>query len=245
MIVVAHPDDETLGAAAMMTGFRRATLVHITDGAPSHKMAWKRGYLTRSAYSKARFFELRRALSHLAIEIDVVNLGARDQRAALEMPRLTHSLRELLRAYQPDRILTHAFEGGHPDHDATAFVVHAAQKQSTTRIPIFEMSGYHNAFGIEAFGVFIPRDDVRETTFRLGPKVAEHKAAMVAEFVSQRRVTACFPTDYESFRPAPEYDFTERPHQGALFYEQYPFGMTWCRWEQLVRKAVGALEQPS
>lgn len=245
MIVVAHPDDETLGAAAAMSDFRRLTLVHMTDGAPSVKMAWKRGYSTRGAYARARLKELQRALAHVRTEIDVVNLGIRDQRAALEMPRLTHSLLELLGAYQPDMILTHAFEGGHPDHDATACVVHAAQKAYATRIPIFEMAGYHNAFGIESFGKFIPRDDVKETTIRLAPEAAARKVAMLAEFVSQQRTIVCFPTDHESFRPAPDYDFAERPHEGDLFYERYPFRMTWSRWQQLVKGATFAPQKSS
>lgn len=245
MIVVAHQDDETLGAAAAMSDFRRVTLVHTTDGAPSRKMARKRGHPTRVAYSKARLQEMHRALSHARIEIDFVSLGVRDQRAALEMPRLTRSLRELLGAYKPDAILTHAFEGGHPDHDATAFAVHAAQKGFPSRIPIFEVSGYHNAFGVEAYGIFIPRDEVQEITIRLTPHAIARKAAMLQEFVSQQKTTACFPMDYERFRPAPEYDFGMRPHEGKLFYERYPFGMTWRRWKRLVKKAVCALERPS
>ncbi len=237
MIVVAHPDDEILGAAAAMTDFRRLTLVHVTDGAPSLTMAWKRGHPTRSSYSKARFQELHRALTHVQIEMNIVNLGARDQRAALEMPRLTQSLLELFAVHQPDAILTHAFEGGHPDHDATAFAVHAAQKQLPTHIPVFEMSGYHNAFGVEAYGTFIPRAGAPETTILLTREATARKRAILAEFVSQQRTIASFARDHESFRLAPKYDFTERPHEGTLFYERYPFKMTWNRWQQLVKSA--------
>jgi hypothetical protein len=124
-------------------------------------------------------------------------------------------------------------------------VVHAARKAYATRIPIFEMSGYHNAFGIEAFGIFIPRDDVKETTIRLEPEAAARKAAMLAEFVSQQRTIVCFPTGHESFRPAPDYDFAERPHAGELFYERYPFRMTWSRWQQLAKGATFSLQQSS
>jgi glycosyltransferase involved in cell wall biosynthesis/LmbE family N-acetylglucosaminyl deacetylase len=238
MIVVAHPDDEVLGAATAMADFRRLTLVHITDGAPSLRMAWKRGYPTRSSYSRARFRELHRALTHMQIEMNIVNLGARDQHAALEMPRLTQSLLQLFAVHKPDAILTHAFEGGHPDHDATAFAVHAAQRECSTQIPVFEMSGYHNAFGVEAYGTFIPRDEAPEITIWLAPETAARKRAMLAEFVSQRRTIASFATYQERFRSAPKYDFAKRPHEGNLFYERYPFGMTWSRWQQLVKIAT-------
>ncbi|MBV9250682.1 MAG: hypothetical protein JO227_15715, partial [Acetobacteraceae bacterium] len=33
-VVVAHPDDETVGAGASLRLFRDLTLVHVTDGAP-------------------------------------------------------------------------------------------------------------------------------------------------------------------------------------------------------------------
>ena len=34
MVIVAHPDDETIGAGARLGGFREALVVHVTDGAP-------------------------------------------------------------------------------------------------------------------------------------------------------------------------------------------------------------------
>ncbi len=34
MIVVAHPDDETIGLGAQLRRFEDALLVHVTDGAP-------------------------------------------------------------------------------------------------------------------------------------------------------------------------------------------------------------------
>ena len=35
-----------------------------------------------------------------------------------------------------------------------------------------------------------------------------------------------FPIAIERFRPAPDYDFTQPPHEGRLFYENYDWGMT-------------------
>jgi glycosyltransferase involved in cell wall biosynthesis/LmbE family N-acetylglucosaminyl deacetylase len=241
MLVVAHPDDETLGAGAAMAGFRRASVVHVTDGAPSREMAQKKGFPTRSAYAAARSQELRRAVALAGVETDFVTLRIRDQGAAFAMAAIAASLGKLFRQVRPDAILTHAFEGGHPDHDATAFAVHMALRGPALPIPVFEFTGYHNTGGVEVYGSFIPRNDAPAVTIRLSPEDRARKAAMLREFVSQQAMIGCFQQECESFRAAPDYDFTQRPHAGHLFYERHQFGMTWGDWLGLVRQAADAL----
>ncbi len=240
MLVVAHPDDETLGAGAALADCARVTLVHVTDGAPSRAMARRRGFATRSAYAAARMQELRRAIAHVPVVTDFITLGLRDQTAAVHMDTITAMLETLLPQVRPDVLLTHPFEGGHPDHDATAVAVHRARRRSDVSIPIFEFAGYHNAHGIETFGCFIPRDDAVPTRFRFTSESHTRKATMLAEFASQQAVVASFPLDCEPFRLAPAYDFTVRPHDGVLFYERHRFGMTWPRWVRLVRRTETA-----
>ena len=55
-IVVAHPDDETIGAGAQLPHLRDPLLAHVTDGAP-------RSFgLAREAYARRRRDELSAAL---------------------------------------------------------------------------------------------------------------------------------------------------------------------------------------
>ena len=54
-LVVAHPDDETIGLGSRLHLFDRLLLVHLTDGAPADMGDARRaGFATREAYAAAR-----------------------------------------------------------------------------------------------------------------------------------------------------------------------------------------------
>ncbi len=66
VVLVAHPDDETLGMGGRLAKFQRLTLVHATNGAPpGGANAVREGFTTLQAYSSARFGELTRSLRKL------------------------------------------------------------------------------------------------------------------------------------------------------------------------------------
>jgi LmbE family N-acetylglucosaminyl deacetylase len=72
-----------------------------------------------------------------------------------DLPRLTRDLLRLLWAWRPDVVLTHAYEGRHPDHDAAAFVVQTAvQLARIEEGPmVVEMGSDHDDGGGLACGV--------------------------------------------------------------------------------------------
>ena len=53
-------------------------------------------------------------------------LGLPDQESAFHLSAICRSLGDLFRAERPEIVITHAYEGGHPDHDAVALAVHNA-----------------------------------------------------------------------------------------------------------------------
>jgi hypothetical protein len=55
-------------------------------------------------------------------------------------------------------------------------------------------------------------------------------------------VLQAFTVEVERFRAAPDYDFTQAPHSGALFYENFNWGMTGARWRELTRHWLDARE---
>ncbi len=140
-------------------------------------------------------------------------------------------------------MLTHAYEGGHPDHDAVAFAVHAAVRLLGPAAPaLVEMPFYRAA----------PDDWLRQNfapAAGAGPEVvlelteAEHalKRAMVDAHASQADVLGGFPIADERFRLAPAYDFTALPNGGLVLYERYGWGATGATWIARARAALDAV----
>lgn len=243
MVVAAHPDDESLGAAGRMAVLRNPWIVHVTDGAPKDMQdAAEAGLATREEYAKARREELAAALRLVGIGMDRTRwLGVVDQEASLNMAGLAHRIADLFQELAPDLVLTHPYEGGHPDHDATAFAVHAARELLVPRgqpaPELIEFTSYHDQNGGMSFFEFLPCEGCEVRTMVLSPQVRELKRRMIACFATQQTTIAPFPVELERFRTAPHYDFTVPPHSGILFYERHDWGMAGERWRDLAGMA--------
>jgi N-acetylglucosamine malate deacetylase 2 len=247
VIVVAHPDDEVIGAGGRLPRLREVALVHVTDGSPRDLGdARSNGFSTREEYAEARRREMAAALALAGIdEAQTYELGCVDQEASLHLEELSWGLAGLLRELRPEVMLTHPYEGGHPDHDATAFVARAACRLLAARgerVPaLLEMTSYHNGpTGIQV-GDFLPAGDSEAATVTLSGEERALKQQMLDCYRSQQNTVRLFPVEQERFRLAPCYDFTRPPHEGLLFYECFPWGMTGARFCELAGAAAEAL----
>lgn len=251
LVVVAHPDDETIGAASLLPRLRDATFVHVTDGSPPDLAdARAAGFATREAYAAARRRELLAALALAGIAPErACTLAVPDQGAAHHLAGIARALLERLHELRPEVLLTHAYEGGHPDHDATAFAVHAARALAAAagrRPPlVVELTSYHaGPDGAMRTGEFLPARRRPTITTTLDPAARALKRRLFAEFASQARVLRAFAIGVERFRTAPRYDFTRPPHDGPLLYERFPWGITGERWRALAADARAELGIP-
>jgi N-acetylglucosamine malate deacetylase 2 len=248
LVVVAHPDDETIGCGALLRRFPHALVVLVTDGAP-HSMAdaYRLGFPSREAYAAARSAEVASALAVAGVPpARMLGFGVPDQGAAFLLEALVQRLETLL-PHVPV-VLTHAFEGGHPDHDAVSFVVHAAcaRIRRTGSGPNIVEMPFYRASGTEwALQDFAPVDGAAEVCVDLCRDEQRVKNQMIAAYVSQCDVLGRFRLDRECFRIAPAYDFQRLPNGGSLLYERYDWGMNGQTWLQLVARAkLGLADRP-
>lgn len=232
--MAAHPDDETIGAGARLTRLGRLTILHVTDGSPRSMIDARRlGFPDRESYAVERRKELQAALAQAGTQVELVELGIPDQDCVYQLQQLTEKLAGILLPNKPDLVLTHPYEGGHPDHDSCAFAVRRAL--AGLRIPLVEFASYHLIDSQLRTGEFLPSANA-VSTFRLAPEEQAAKRRMLDCFVTQRETLAPFGTEVERFRLAPEYDFSQRPHAGPVNYERFGWGITgdmFC--EQVVR----------
>jgi LmbE family N-acetylglucosaminyl deacetylase len=235
LIVAAHPDDETIGAAGLIQRLltRQTTvgIVHLTDGAVRESDA---------NYSETRRLELQRALGCLPQAPEQLFLRFSDQDLSFRLVELVASIASVVDAWQPSMVVTHPYEGGHPDHDAAALAVWIAGRRVTPRPAHAEFTSYHFDGQAMRTGRFLTVDD---SVVALPLEACElaTKQRMLATFVSQQETLRWFQPvpPQEHFRPAPSYDFHRPPHDPPLFYDFFQWGIGSAEWG---RRAAELLE---
>jgi len=234
-VVTAHPDDETLAFGAVMRRLQGVRVVLATDGSPRDMLTQRRlGFESVEAYRDARHAELTAALALAGVPASALTrLEFPDKEAARNLGAFAAALRAFFAANSIRAVLTHAYEGGHPDHDAVAAAVALATRGSA--IGVVESPFYRSRHGRFAVQSFVPVDGVRVVETPLTPEEAAHKLAMVACYPSQAALLNGFKPRFERFRSMPAYDFAHPPNGGEVDYEKSFF--PWSEWARATAHA--------
>jgi LmbE family N-acetylglucosaminyl deacetylase len=246
-VIVAHPADEVVGAGCLISKLVDVTVLHVTDGAPSDmEDAEAAGFKERSEYAEARKRECISALALANVPYDrVIDFEVTDHCASNYLADLTKRITTFLQEWAADIVVTHAYEGGHPDHDATAFATHAAlhlMKQNGLKPPaLFEMALHPSEDFKAKVPEFLPGPERETTTLLLDERATKLKRQMFACFETQRASLAVSPFGPEKFRQPSTYDFTTPPHDGKLHYENFDWAPRSGEWQTLASKALADL----
>lgn len=227
VVVVAHPDDEVIGFGALMQQMKKPIVCFATDGAPRDDYFWKQ-YGSREAYAEIRRQEAQEALRIIGAEPvflwERAPGGIADQELFKHLPVAVKALEQLIGEVRPECLLTLAYEGGHPDHDAACFI--AWESGRRRNLPVWESPLYHRRpDGSGAVQTF-PARTGQEIEIKVTPAALEKKFRMFQAYKSQRLVLDGFRPEIEQFRPIMNYDFTSRPVPWKLNYELWQWRMT-------------------
>lgn len=249
LLIAAHPDDETIGAGVLLRRRNNFRVVHVTEGSPSDpKDAVAAGCPSREAYAEARRNEVVEAMAMAGIPSDAItNLEFTDQQVAFHLKELTRRIAGIIDQVKPDIVLTHAYEGGHPDHDSVAFACHLAHRMRgiETAFALCEFTGYH--MGKEGMEIsrFLAGDEDGLFTYCLSPEEQEFKIRMINKFTTQARTLEPFlRPELETFRIAPHHNFTRPPHEGKLWYENFEWGVDGLSWRKMAAQTLSDFSHP-
>jgi len=212
LVLVAHPDDETVGCGILLQRITNVSIVLCTDGAPARDgPGYKKVLYSRKYYGGKRLAEFRAALRAGGVTHVYETVGIRDQTLYGSLERAALFIAQYIVKRRPDAILSHAFEAGHPDHDSCALLAQWAGRKFS--LPVWEMPLYHRPSPSSAlvYQQFL-RSDGNEVVVCPAPEELRKKRMMLSMHRSQAAVISKFDETREVFRPQHAYDFTVNPN---------------------------------
>ena len=222
LVLAAHPDDETIACSALLQRAATSMVVFAVDGAPLG-YGFERKFASLQKYSETRFLEAARALSFVP-RCSFQRLRRPngsyfvDQHLFEDLQAAFISLLRIAGDFSANVMVSHAYEGGHIDHDACSFL--AMQTARALRKKHLEFPLYWKSeTGVDVFQEF-RHGRAGEFALWLSRQELAVKQQMRAEYRSQEGIVRVFPPETERFRPVvsenyarpicPDYAFENR-----------------------------------
>jgi LmbE family N-acetylglucosaminyl deacetylase len=229
LLLIAHPDDESISCGALLQRIREPIVVYATDGGPRDEYFWRK-YGSRENYVAVRRAEAVAALGAVGVRdihwlTDAAGRTFVDQQLFRDLPNAMRALRKIVAERHPHALLTLAYEGGHPDHDSCNFLGH--QLASKFRLPAWEAPLYFRRAENDVLLQEFHSTNGTEIDLIPTPEESRRKRVMCKAYVSQQGPVAIFANNVrETFRPMAQYDYGRPPHEGQLNYEAWQWPVT-------------------
>ncbi len=241
-VIVAHAADEIFGAGCLISKLMDVTILHATEGVGVELDPSGPRLLPNDISEQLhRECVAALALAHVP-ENKIVDFSLQQYALPQNLTFITRKIKSFLQESQPDIILTHPYEGGHPDHDAIAFATHAALRilnENGFKPPaLFEMALYPSGEPIAKVPEFLSRMESESTTLLLDQQSQQLKQRMYNCLRTQLDLAVASPSNFERFRRPPDYDFTRLPHEGKLHYERFDWALSPGEWHALSTRAL-------
>ena len=225
LVLLAHNDDEFFISPRILHEKRsgaRVRIVFLTHGS------------IYGAPSAKRSAESAKALASLGIGArDILALGEKesifDMSLCENMDKAALALNAWLANDPPERIYTHAWEGGHPDHDSAHLLGAFLAKRFGLLDDLYEFPCYGGGWGPIARVMRLQPGGGEVIERRLALREGLRALALMRYFPSQfRSLIGLLPESFwrlvvlrrERLRKVPARDYHLRPHPGRLFYER-------------------------
>jgi LmbE family N-acetylglucosaminyl deacetylase len=178
VVVAPHPDDEVLGASALLRA-STATVVYVTDGVPPHA--------ADASLARTRLAEARVAHRILEADVaDVVELGFADQGVTGAVDAVAAALGALVAEHPDVDVYVPAYQRGHPDHDAVHVAAQVARSLTPASVGwhVYALYGFDDD-GVDGFAALGAEHTVGRRRAGGVPADLERKARAVRAFTSQ------------------------------------------------------------
>jgi len=247
LVLSPHPDDEVVGAAALIARARAAGvevwLWHMTTGVPAQETMWpwqRAGHADRVARRRA---EAKAVAQEMGCRI--AGFSDRPTRSLrLNLSAARTELSRFLHNDAIDAVWVPAYEGGHSDHDAA----NALASVFKNTVSIFEFAEY-NFVGSTIQSQMFVHPNGTETILNLAPDDVAEKRRLLGFYPSEAGNLGYVDQAREAIRPLAVYDYGKPPHEGKMFYQRFqwvPFRhprIDWTTPEEVSADAVAFIDR--